>query len=104
MGSLIGGDWELMWGVMYKGFRNGDYSYYKEKWKGVESKQKNEDKGIYEGEIKNGLPDGQGKLTFPDDSGFIGEFKNGEKWNGTRFEPNGKISSWKVVNGKNIKQ
>ena len=31
----------------------------------------------YEGEIKNGIPNGEGYLTNPDGSGYVGEFKDG---------------------------
>jgi len=32
---------------------------------------------VYKGDVKNGVPNGQGTLTFPDGSTFIGEYKDG---------------------------
>ena len=83
-------------------------------------------KDKYVGEIKNGKPNGQGILTFPNgnkyegewkdgkrhgqgkyttSSGrkYIGEWKDGEIWKGTHFDKDGNVIG-KFVNGKEIKQ
>jgi hypothetical protein len=81
-GKIIGkfedGEWILKWGVLYFGFRNGKVGYYTEKWEGFESED-NRDFSKYEGEIKIGLPNGQGILTFPDGEKYVGEYKDGER-------------------------
>jgi len=118
-GTLIGkfenGKWIVSWGVLYFGKRNGELGYYTEKWEGVDSGN-NKNISKYEGEIKNGLPngqgtdtvpkgekyvgswkvgnrDGQGTLTWSDGSKFVGEFKNGKR-NGQGTETFGK-GKWK---------
>ncbi len=83
-GKIIGkfedGEWILKWGVLYFGFRNGKVGYYTEKWEGVVSKG-NQDVAKYEGDIRNGKPNGQGTHTFPDGRKYVGESKNGQ-WDG----------------------
>ena len=100
-GTLIGkfenGEWIVSLGVLYLGKRNGKVGYYTEKWEGVESED-NRDFSKYEGEIKNGKPNGQGESTFPDGRKYVGEFKDGELWNGIFYEKNGNIIE-KWVNG-----
>jgi len=118
-GTLIGkfenGKWIVSWGVLYFGKRNGELGYHTEKWEGVDSGN-NKNISKYEGEIKNGLPngqgtdtvpkgekyvgswkvgnrDGQGTLTWSDGSKFVGEFKNGKR-NGQGTETFGK-GKWK---------
>ena len=46
--------------------------------------------GIYEGQIENGKPEGQGTLTFLNGTKYVGEYKDGT-WNGqgTFFFPGG---------------
>ena len=56
----------------------------------------------YEGEIVNGVPNGQGTMTCCDGSKFVGEFKVKKMWNGTYYE-NGNIIG-KFVNGEWIEQ
>jgi len=81
-GTLIGkfenGEWIVSWGVLYMGYRNGKVGYYTEKWEGVVSKG-NQDVAQYEGDIRNGKPNGQGILTFPDGEKYVGEYKDGER-------------------------
>ena len=33
---------------------------------------------VYEGELKDGMPDGTGKMTYPDGRAEEGEFKDGK--------------------------
>ena len=63
-------------GVLYLGERNGKFGYFTEKWEGLENED-NKNFGKYEGEIKNGEPNGQGTLTIYDGTKFEGGFKNG---------------------------
>ena len=46
---------------------------------------------------------GQGTYTWSDGEKYVGEYKNGKKWNGTGYDKNGKIF-YKYVNGKGIEQ
>ena len=46
----------------------------------------------YEGEIKNGNPNGFGFITYPyDDKSILGEWKNGKEWNTKHKNKDGKI-------------
>ena len=105
-------------GVFYLSKRNGKWEWYKS------GNEKND--GKYEGEVENGLPNGQGTTTWSNGEKFVGKFKNGEKhgqgtlitndgdkyvgewkngkeWNGVIYKKNGTIL-YNVVNGKFIKQ
>ena len=79
-GTLIGkfenGKWILMLGVLYIGERNGKFGYFTEKWEGLENED-NRDIGKYEGEIKNGFPNGQGTMTLPNGNKYVGKWKDG---------------------------
>jgi len=128
-GTLIGkfenGEWIVSWGVLYMGFRNGKVGYYTEKWEGVVSKG-NQDVAKYEGDIRNGKPNGQGTHTYPDGRKYVGEFKDGEyhgqgtyiwsdgrkyvgeykdgkRWNGIMYDKNGNITG-KYVNGLKVEK
>ena len=57
----------------------------------------------YKGQVENGKPNGQGTLTWSDGRKYVGEFKNGERWNGTQYDKDGNIYS-KWVYGNEIKQ
>ena len=58
----------------------------------------------YVGEWKNGKENGKGTITFfHNGSKYEGEYKNGEIWNGTYYDSDGDIIG-KFVNGKRIKQ
>ena len=58
----------------------------------------------YEGEIKNGLPNGQGIYTIASNGySYIGEYRIGSLWNGTMKVKDGTID-YQVVNWKKIKQ
>jgi hypothetical protein len=54
-------------------------------------------------EFKSGERNGQGTETYPDGSKYIGEWRNGDMWNGTYYDKNGNIT-YKGVNGEYIKQ
>ena len=96
LGKFENGEWIVRWGVLYKGQRNGKWGYYKEKWKVKD--ENNWDFSKIEGEIKNGLPNGQGTGTSIDGSKYVGEYKDGEQHGqGTlTFTDGGKIfGEWK---------
>ena len=78
LGKFENGEWIGSWGVMYHGTRNGKGGYYEEKWEGIESED-DKDYSKYEGEIKNGLPNGQGTDTLTNGDKYDGEWKNGKK-------------------------
>ena len=59
--------------------------------------------GKYVGEIENGKPNGTGSITFPDGREYLGEFKDGKEWNGTKYDKYGNID-YKIVNWNKIKQ
>jgi hypothetical protein len=60
--------------------------------------------GRYVGEWKNGKRNGQGTSTTSSIGyKYVGEWKNGKHWNGTRYYKGGKII-YKYVNGKGVKQ
>ena len=59
-----------------------------EKWEGVVSKG-NQDVAKYEGDIRNGKPNGQGIKTYPDGGKYVGEWKDGIPIQGTMIHPNG---------------
>ena len=66
----------------------GTFTWSEGKWKGDE----------YVGEYKNGKEHGQGTLTWSDGEKYVGEFKDGEMWNGTLYDKDGNIK-YKWVNG-----
>ena len=74
----------------------GEYPDYV--WKGVGEKDTNP---VYKGEVENGVPNGQGSFTFISGSKYIGEWRNGDMWNGTSYYKNGNIKR-KFVNGMMI--
>jgi len=50
------------------------------------------------GEFKEGEKHGQGTYTWSDGRKYVGEYKDGEPWNGTYDDKDGKII-FKYVNG-----
>ena len=78
-------------------YRWGEGGYYN--WMRFGDK---ETQPMYQGQVKDGKPNGLGVLIYPDGSKYIGEFKNG-KWNGTEYDRDGTILS-KIVYGRRIKQ
>ena len=123
LGKFENGEW-ISWGVLYFKYRNEEFRFYTEKWEGVVSKD-NINEGKYEGEIKNGIPNGQGTITSPDGEKYVGGWKNGKingqgtitlpdegkdvgewkenkPWNITQYDKDGNIIG-RFVNGKYIK-
>ena len=99
-------------GVLFRRWQNQQWEWFKY---GDEKKDRK-----FVGTIKNGEPNGQGTITFPDGdkyigkfkdgeyhgqgiytlhdgSNYVGEFKNGKVWNGTVYNGNAK---YKILNGK----
>ena len=58
-----------------------------------------ENDGKYVGEIENGKPNGQGTHTYSNGETYVGKWKGGSPWIGTKYNKNGKILG-KWVNGK----
>ena len=54
---------------------------------------------MYEGECKEGEFNGQGIFTSFDGDKYVGEFKDGNFWNGTTYETDGNFFG-KWMNGK----
>ena len=104
-GKLIGkfenGKWNE-WVLLYSGMRNGEMGYFKWEWKGKET-EGNWDWGKYEGGLKDGKPNGQGTETLSLGIKYVGKWKNGVLWNGTKYDWKGKIEI-KYVNGIKYKQ
>ena len=92
-------------------------------WKGFGEKDTNPK---YQGDVKNGKPDGLGYLIYPNGNKYVGGWKDGEKngkgtetdrdgfgyegewengymWNGKGYDKDGNIQ-YKWVNGIRIKQ
>jgi hypothetical protein len=101
-GTLLGmyknGEWELKYGMMYYGIRNFELRWREEEWEGVESEE-NKDMITYMGEVKNGVPNGQGTQLFPDGWKYVGEVWGGERWKGTTYDQDGNFKN-RWVNGK----
>jgi len=55
--------------------------------------------GKYVGEIENRKPNGQGTHTYSNGETYVGKWKGGSPWIGTKYNKNGKtLGKW--VNGK----
>ena len=101
-GTLIGKfeNGEKIWGVLYRGSRNGKLGWYEEEWDEVEN-NKNIDYGKYVGGIQDGKRHGIGTLTSPDGDKYVGKFRNGKKHGQGTFSLSGsKIYEGKWKNGK----
>ena len=85
-------------GVLYFGFRSGEKGYYDEKWQGVKNKD-NYNINKFEGEFKDGEPNGQGTYTWSDGKKYVGEWKKGNYWNGNSYDKNGNFVR-RYVNGE----
>ena len=64
-------------------------------WKGFGEKETH---FVYKGEVENGVPNGLGILIYPSGGKYVGEWKDGEIWNGTYNNKKGYILI-KWVNG-----
>ena len=53
----------------------------------------------YKGQVENGKPNGQGTHTYSNGEIYVGKWKSGSPWIGTKYNKNGKILG-KWVNGK----
>ena len=56
----------------------------------------------YQGQVKDGKPNGLGILISTSGWKYFGSWKNGEIWNGTEYDKNGDIIK-KIMHGRNIK-
>ena len=65
-------------------------------WKGVGNK---ETQPKYQGQVKDGKPNGLGVLISTNGWKYFGSWKNGEIWNGTEYDNYGNII-YRWVNGK----
>ena len=65
-------------------------------WKGFGDKETHP---IYKGQVRNGKPNGLGVLISSNGWKYFGSWKNGEIWNGTKYDKNRKILT-KFVNGR----
>ena len=45
--------------------------------------------GTYVGDYKDGMPNGQGTLSFPNGDTYVGEWKDDVSWNGTLYDREG---------------
>ena len=93
IGKYVNGKWILKWGVLFQRKVNGELEWF-------EDYGENE-YGKYVGEIKNWIPNGQGKHTYPDGKMYKGEWKDGKKHGqGTFTQPDGSkyVGEWN--NGK----
>ena len=70
-------------------------------WKWVEFGNKNS-QPEYQGQVKDGKPNGLGVLISTNGWKYFGSWKNGEIWNGTEYDKNGNIIK-KIFHGRNIK-
>jgi len=67
-------------------------------WKWVEFGEK-ETQSKYQGQVKDGEPNGLGVLISTNGWKYFGSWKNGEIWNGTEYDKDGNII-YRWVNGK----
>ena len=79
-------------------YKWGEYPDYK--WMGFGDKETHPK---YQGQVKDGKPNGLGVIIYPDGRKYVGEWKDGREWNGTEYDKDGNIF-YKYVNGKGIKQ
>ena len=56
----------------------------------------------YQGQAKDGKPNGLGVLISTNGWKYFGSWKNGEIWNGTEYDKNGNIIK-KILHGRDIK-
>ena len=91
IGKWVNGEWKISWGVLFGRDVNGEWEWYED---GDEKKV-----GKYVGEIENRKPNGQGTHTYSNGEIYVGKWKGGSPWIGTKYNKNGKtLGKW--VNGK----
>ena len=78
-------------GVLFKRYVNNKYGWYE--------KDGGNNRGRYEGEIENLKPNGQGTFTNNTGHKYVGEWKDGKRWNITWYDRDGYIQG-KYVNGE----
>ena len=80
--------------TLYQWGERGDY-----KWMGFGEKDTNPK---YQGQVKNGKPNGLGFIIYPSGEEYVGSWGNG-KWNGQGIfsKSNGTkyVGSWKIIDG-----
>ena len=84
-------------------FKSGNYykgTFVNGKFNGENAYYKYPSGRVFEGSFKDNLFE-KGKLTETDGTYFEGEFKNGNPYNGSKFDKQGNIIE-KIVNGKNL--
>jgi len=81
-----------------KWFKSGDektqVKYFGEIKNGVPNGQGTfyyTDGSVYVGGVKDGKRNGQGTETYSDGGKYVGEFKDGKMWNGVIYDKNGNI-------------
>ena len=100
VGKFEKGEWIVSWGFLYLGYRNGKIGWYDEEWERLETED-NKDIIKYEGEIKNGAPNGQGTITYPDGSNYVGKVVYGSPYgHGTETLTDGRKYTGEFNNGK----
>ena len=75
-------------------YKWGEYPDYK--WMGFGDKETHPK---YQGQVKDGKPNGLGVLISTNGWKYFGSWKNGEIWNGTEYDKDGNII-YRWVNGK----
>ena len=68
-------------------------------WKGFGDK---DTQPKYQGQVKDGKPNGLGDIIYPDGSSYVGGWENGKyQGQGTYTKPDGTkyIGSWKIIGG-----
>ena len=66
------------------------------KWMGFGDKETHP---VYQGQVKDGKPNGLGVLIYPKGYKYIGSWKDGRMWNGKYYDEEGNIEKIKMVNG-----
>ena len=79
--------------TLYRWENTSGYGYI---WKGFGDK---ETQPKYQGQVKEGKPNGLGVLISTNGWKYFGSWKNGEIWNGTEYDNYGNII-YRWVNGK----
>ena len=70
-------------------------------WEWEESGDKRT-QSTYQGQVKDGEPNGLGVLISTNGWKYFGSWKNGEIWNGTEYDKNGNIIK-NILYGRNLK-